>query len=111
MSDRPSADQKKGCCGSLWLKFPHSHLRSGLGSNTHFGIKYKYNSAKSKYKYIDFLDFNSNTNFQYKYKYTASFDSNMIQIHLHLPEQLEGQPGDQNSLVPAWSLTKEQRGY
>ena len=26
-------------------------------------------------------------------------------------EQLERQPGDQYSLVPAWSLTKEQRGY
>ena len=25
--------------------------------------------------------------------------------------QLQSEPGNQNSLVPAWSLTKEQRGY
>ena len=34
---------------------------TGLGPNTHFGIKYKYNSAKNKYKYSSFLDFNSNS--------------------------------------------------
>ena len=54
------------------------YQRAGLGSNTHFGIKYKY---------IAFQDFNSNinttTNFQFKYKYTAFLYSNTIQIYCH----------------------------
>ena len=38
---------------------------TGLGPNSHFGIKYKYNSAESNINTLLVLDLNSNTNFQF----------------------------------------------
>jgi len=60
------------------------HIR--LCPNTHFGFKYKYNSAQlnscinTLLFHIKYFNSNINTIFQYSHKYIAIFDSNMIQI-------------------------------